>query len=476
MVTVSSTIMEETLAQLEKQLEELETLLSLAGVNEELISIKMQLIEGINGLKASMSQNIVENPSISVKVEVPSFVKKGKLCMAPRLFDRSLDLAIIVSFEPEVDEALVVWVRPRNVREIKCDFFLNGSCKFSNTLMNNNPSSSTASSLSSRRCSSSHGVTVPLSSLQPPMSFTSSNELSHNDQVWAPYNRIWYRGSVIKLNSTTPTINSNVLDSSSNILAINNNSGLSSDMVKIKWLNHEGIETVMVHDITKVREGERCLVIEEDKLNKETNAGSSLTTINKKRKNDGSIDYSSAQTLESLINEETNELLNDKSIYRILDTNIHPIERPTNGTNHNNNSITDSSNDTMDGYIQGDWERHTRCIASKLMAKMGYIRGTPLGNHETNSNKSTSSSTSNFNLIRPISIEIFPKGVGVDYCRNPQDAIEKARKVAATLRRKNRKLKAQEEAEEKERIRKLKSGEVDKKDLFGIINGLDNNT
>uniref|UniRef100_A0A1I8PVE0 Zinc finger CCCH-type with G patch domain-containing protein n=1 Tax=Stomoxys calcitrans TaxID=35570 RepID=A0A1I8PVE0_STOCA len=57
----------------------------------------------------------------------------------------------------------------------------------------------------------------------------------------------------------------------------------------------------------------------------------------------------------------------------------------------------------------GDWERYTRGIGSKLMAKMGYIHGTGLGSNGGG-------------IITPIAAQILPMGKSLDYCMSLREA------------------------------------------------------
>jgi hypothetical protein len=93
------------------------------------------------------------------------------------------------------------------------------------------------------------------------------------------------------------------------------------------------------------------------------------------------------------------------------------------------------------------------------MAQMGYIRGSSLG-------------TRGGGITRPVAIEIFPKSVGLDYCRNPEEGLDKARRAAVAQRRKARKLRQQVEARADQAREAALSNEVAKKNFFEVINTL----
>ncbi|KRZ21681.1 Protein dif-1 [Trichinella pseudospiralis] len=61
------------------------------------------------------------------------------------------------------------------------------------------------------------------------------------------------------------------------------------------------------------------------------------------------------------------------------------------------------STSAASGSLIGDWEVHTRGIGTKLMEKMGYIRGQGLGKD-------------NLGQTEPIAVHVFPKGKSVDHC------------------------------------------------------------
>ncbi|KRZ87291.1 Protein dif-1 [Trichinella sp. T8] len=61
------------------------------------------------------------------------------------------------------------------------------------------------------------------------------------------------------------------------------------------------------------------------------------------------------------------------------------------------------STSAASGSLIGDWEVHTRGIGTKLMEKMGYIRGQGLGKD-------------NLGKTEPIAVHVFPKGKSLDHC------------------------------------------------------------
>ncbi|KRZ04483.1 Calcium-independent phospholipase A2-gamma [Trichinella zimbabwensis] len=61
------------------------------------------------------------------------------------------------------------------------------------------------------------------------------------------------------------------------------------------------------------------------------------------------------------------------------------------------------STSAASGSLIGDWEVHTRGIGTKLMEKMGYIKGQGLGKD-------------NLGQTEPIAVHVFPKGKSLDHC------------------------------------------------------------
>ncbi|CAG8453650.1 819_t:CDS:2 [Funneliformis mosseae] len=67
------------------------------------------------------------------------------------------------------------------------------------------------------------------------------------------------------------------------------------------------------------------------------------------------------------------------------------------------NDDDDSSNDQNDTQIQfAEWEKHTRGVASRMMAKMGYKMGEGLGKNSEG-------------ITNPIEVKLFTKGVSLDF-------------------------------------------------------------
>ncbi len=129
---------------------------------------------------------------------------------------------------------------------------------------------------------------------------------------------------------------------------------VAPDCLCVKFLDYEEESVIMKHDALKVQEGERGPLVR--------------IKVVKPEEVDGA--------LESTLPDE-----DDSSTYRVLDYLPQDF----------NSKKFDPNN------VQGDWEKHTRCIGGKLMAKMGYVRGTSLGKRGDG-------------IVNPVAIEIFPKG------------------------------------------------------------------
>lgn len=101
----------------------------------------------------------------------------------------------------------------------------------------------------------------------------------------------------------------------------------------------------------------------------------------------------------------------------------------------------------------GDWEKHTKGIGSKLMAKMGYITGTGLGwNGE--------------GIITPISAQVLPPGKSLDHCMELREAANGDRDLFSV----EKKLKANKKKQEALNA-KAYERESKKTDVFSFLNG-----
>ena len=106
----------------------------------------------------------------------------------------------------------------------------------------------------------------------------------------------------------------------------------------------------------------------------------------------------------------------------------------------------------------GDWEQHTRGIASRLMQKMGYVVGTGLG-------KDPSSSR-----VLPVTATIYPQGKSLDWCMELRERAGGGDilSVEKTLRRQQ----AKEEKKTERRMVREKEREKRQNKTFDFINQL----
>ena len=104
--------------------------------------------------------------------------------------------------------------------------------------------------------------------------------------------------------------------------------------------------------------------------------------------------------------------------------------------------------DKIDGSVSaiGTWEAHTKGIASKLMASMGYIHGTGLGKLSEG-------------RVEPVPIMIYPSGCSIDYCMNIKEKAGESKSSKTSIFSAEKVL---EKARKKEEIRNFRKVEKEK--------------
>ncbi|XP_055346283.1 zinc finger CCCH-type with G patch domain-containing protein-like [Paramacrobiotus metropolitanus] len=93
----------------------------------------------------------------------------------------------------------------------------------------------------------------------------------------------------------------------------------------------------------------------------------------------------------------------------------------------------------------GEWEAHTKGVASKIMARMGFVVGTGLGSRAEG-------------RIEPVIAQVYPQGRTLDYCMDLREQKELP-KVGEKLRKVNKRKNAQQ-----------KQNPSPKADVFSVIN------
>uniref|UniRef100_A0A5S6R263 Zinc finger CCCH-type with G patch domain-containing protein n=2 Tax=Trichuris muris TaxID=70415 RepID=A0A5S6R263_TRIMR len=132
-----------------------------------------------------------------------------------------------------------------------------------------------------------------------------------------------------------------------------------------------------------------------------------------------------------------------------LSTKVFHSENPiaNNSTESDVLCMKEAPSSNSSASFIGDWEKHTRGIGTKLMEKMGFVRGQGLG-------------IKNTGRAEPLQVKVFSKGKSLDACfaakdsGNPLNDAKKARR------------------KERKRDEKLKSDydRASKKDVFAFLN------
>ncbi|KAI8119322.1 hypothetical protein FF38_06884 [Lucilia cuprina] len=102
----------------------------------------------------------------------------------------------------------------------------------------------------------------------------------------------------------------------------------------------------------------------------------------------------------------------------------------------------------------GNWEKHTKGIGSKLMAKMGYVYGTGLGSDGRG-------------IITPVTAQILPPGRSLDHCMELREAANGDKDLFSVEKKLQKDQKKQEQLNAKAYARESQKSSTD---VFSFIN------
>ena len=121
---------------------------------------------------------------------------------------------------------------------------------------------------------------------------------------------------------------------------------------------------------------------------------------------------------------------NHREIIKVKLEDVHRLDQDEDQSDVDDQDDDDDANVAMEvesefvpleleirsGSKLGEWERHTRGIGSRLMAKMGYVHGTGLGQKGQGK-------------VEPVAAFVYPQGKSLDWCmERKSDSVEKKAK------------------------------------------------
>jgi len=302
-----------------------------------LIQARFSLIDAIislNIMRESLSP-LISNKFIS-----------GSLCIAPRLYDGSYDIAIIMDFLPDTDLVTVIWMRPRNKYELK-----------------------------------SLGTSLPATRVKE-YSDTQYKEESRKiagiepgSFVWARYeDGMWHKAEVCR------RLHAGLSQKSLSLSLYPDDDEITTNiLLEVRYTEYKGSSTAQLSaSISTI-----CTRIE-------LNRNHSELERERKRKR-----YEESDTEEEEEEEEEEEPVD------VTDRSRRVSSREE---REGNKGMVEM---LQQGYILGEWERHTKGVAGRLMAKMGYKRGEGLGRK-------------NQGEVFPVqAAKVLPPGVALDFIHEP---------------------------------------------------------
>eukprot|EP00743_Colponemidia_sp_Colp-15_P011118 GILK01012352.1.p1 GENE.GILK01012352.1~~GILK01012352.1.p1 ORF type:complete len:591 (+),score=113.93 GILK01012352.1:138-1910(+) len=369
--------LQENLTASKAQLDQLDEVLALDPENEALISLRADLSSAITLIEESLldlkkvrllsnygdeaaTVGVDEHDAAEDVRKLYEDIKTFKKPLQPnqlcRVFRNTYrgrprwELVQIKSISEDQTEAVVTFRTPSKHSDLPCKHFLQDRCRYASS------------------CQFSHGETFPTEQLIPfeynasVLSFLQPHKIC---LALFAATGLWYPADILSV-STTPT----------------SDAPPQQPQFTVKYCDYEGIHTLPLSSIFPL--------ITSDRFEPDETVSEGLSTVRKRKRQSDDSAASSSSELDGELGGESGSDSSDEEAPSILRLFTVP---------------THVASTVLVSPEFGAWEAYTRGIGSKLLAKMGYIKGQGLGRHGKG-------------IVTPVEAQILDPRKGLDFDEN----------------------------------------------------------